>query len=59
MHLPSLQGMETKPAVGDAHKDSGTDDDAKQRSMDEHELQNHQCKTEFHMLKQAAPDGRL
>ena len=45
--MPLLQGMETKPAPGDAEKDSSTDDDAKQQSADEHELQNHGCKTEL------------
>jgi len=49
--------METKPAPGDPNKDSGTDDEAKQQSAYEHELQNHQCKTEAHMPKQAAPEG--
>ena len=53
-----MQGMETKPAPGDAGTDSGTDDDAKQQSAEERGLRNHRKrKAEAHTLKQAAAEG--
>ena len=55
-----LQGMETKPAPGDAGTDSGSDDEAKQlQSAAEQELRNHR-KRKTEVLKQkpaSAPEG--
>ena len=56
----SLQGMETKPAPGDAGTDSGSDDEAKQlQSAAEQELRNHR-KRKTEVLKQkpvGPPEG--
>ena len=53
----SLQGMETKPAPGDAGTDSGTDDEAKLQSAAEQGLRIHRSrKAEAVKQKLAAPE---
>ena len=52
-----LQGMETKPAPGDAGTDSGTDDEAKLQSAAEQGLRIHRSrKAEIMKQKLAAPE---